>query len=72
MAPSDPNTIYTIIEAADKQGGIFRSTDSGITWQKQNPFDQQAQYYAHLVVDPVDKNRIYVMNVFIQVSEWIG
>ncbi len=69
MSPSDPNVIYTIIEAAEKQGGIFRSTDSGITWQKQNPFDQQAQYYAHLVVDPVDKNRIYVMNVFIQVSD---
>src|SRR5262245_12148054 len=37
-APSDPDTIYAIIEAADKQGGIFRSTDRGVTWQTQNPF----------------------------------
>lgn len=69
MAPTDPNVIYSIIEAADKMGGIFRSSDGGVTWQKQNPFDQQAQYYSHLVVDPVNKDRIYVMNVFIQVSD---
>src|SRR5262245_11591584 len=62
-APSDPDTIYAIIEAADKQGGIFRSSDRGVTWQKQNPFDQQAQYYAHIVVDPKNKDRLYVMNV---------
>lgn len=69
MAPSDPFTIYAIIEAADKQGGVYRSTDKGITWEKRNPFDQQAQYYAHMVVDPVNKDRIYVMNVVIQVSD---
>jgi photosystem II stability/assembly factor-like uncharacterized protein len=68
-APSDPDTIYAIIEAADKQGGIFRSSDRGVTWQKQNPFDQQAQYYAHIVVDPKNKDRLYVMNVLIQVSD---
>ncbi len=68
MAPTDPDMIYTIIEANDKAGGIFRSTDRGVTWQKQNPFDQQAQYYAHIVVDPANKERLYVMSVLIQVS----
>ncbi len=57
MAPSDPDTIYAIIEAADKQGGIFRSSNGGVTWEKRNPFDTQAQYYAHLVVDPKNKDR---------------
>lgn len=69
MAPGDSSVIYTIIEAADKQGGIFRSSDRGITWEKRNPFDQQAQYYSHLVVDPVNKDRIYVMSVLIQLSD---
>jgi photosystem II stability/assembly factor-like uncharacterized protein len=68
-APSDPDTVYAVIEATDKQGGIFRSSDRGTTWQKQNPFDQQAQYYAHIVVDPKNKDRLYVMNVLIQVSD---
>ncbi|MFL5339209.1 MAG: VPS10 domain-containing protein [Gemmataceae bacterium] len=68
-APTDPDTIYAIIEAADKQGGIFRSTDRGVTWEKRNPSESQAQYYAHLVVDPRNKDRVYVMNVVIQVSD---
>ena len=68
IAPTDPDTVYTIIEAADRQGGIFRSTDRGITWEKRNPFDSQAQYYAHITVDPTNKDRLYVMSVFIQVS----
>jgi photosystem II stability/assembly factor-like uncharacterized protein len=72
MAPTDPDTIYAIIEAADKQGGIFRSKDRGATWEKRNPFDQQAQYYAHLVVDPKNKDRIYVMGVLILVSDDAG
>ena len=36
MAPTDPDTIYAAIEAADKKGGIFRSTDRGVTWEKRN------------------------------------
>jgi photosystem II stability/assembly factor-like uncharacterized protein len=67
-APSDPDRVYAIIESIDGNGGIFRSSDRGETWEKRNGFDQQAQYYAHLVVDPKDKDRIYVMNVLIQVS----
>ncbi|MGL6074610.1 MAG: WD40/YVTN/BNR-like repeat-containing protein [Fimbriiglobus sp.] len=65
IAPSDPNTLYAIIETA----GIYRSTDGGQNWVKQNPYDQQAQYYSHIVVDPSNKDRIYVMNVYIQVSD---
>jgi photosystem II stability/assembly factor-like uncharacterized protein len=68
-APTDPDTVYAIVEAPDKAGGLFRSTDGGVTWERRNPFDQQAQYYAHLVVDPADKNRVYVMNVNILVSD---
>src|SRR4051812_7922108 len=69
MAPSDPDTIYAVVEAAEKQGGLFRSTDRGVTWEKRNPFDDQGQYYAHAVVDPANKDRVYVMNVNIQVSD---
>ena len=69
IAPTDPDTVYAIIEAADKQGGIFRSADRGLTWEKRNPFDQQGQYYSHITVDPTNKDRLYVMNVLIQVSD---
>lgn len=68
-APTDPDVVYAIVEAADNAGGIHRSLDGGVTWEKRNPFAAQAQYYSHIVVDPVNKDRIYVMNVFIQVSD---
>jgi photosystem II stability/assembly factor-like uncharacterized protein len=68
-APTDPDVVYATVEAAEKQGGIFRSTDRGITWEKRNPFDQGAMYYGQIVADPVNKDRLYVMNVFIQVSD---
>jgi photosystem II stability/assembly factor-like uncharacterized protein len=67
-APTDPKTLYATVEAAKGQGGIHRSTDFGKTWEKRNGYDQQAQYYSHVVVDPVNKDRIYVMNVSIMVS----
>jgi photosystem II stability/assembly factor-like uncharacterized protein len=69
QAPTNPDVVYAIIESTDKKGGIFRSIDQGTTWERRNEFDQQAQYYAHLVVDPKNADRIYVMNVFIQVSD---
>ncbi len=69
MAATDPDIIYAIIEAPDGAGGIFRSPDCGLTWERRNPFNAQAQYYSHIVVDPTNKDRLYVMNVFIQVSD---
>jgi photosystem II stability/assembly factor-like uncharacterized protein len=69
LAGSQPHMVYAIIESIDKKGGIFRSADFGETWERRNEFDQQAQYYAHLVVDPKDANRVYVMSVFMQVSD---
>jgi photosystem II stability/assembly factor-like uncharacterized protein len=68
VAPSDPSTVYAIVEAAEN-GGIHRSTDFGVSWERRNPFSAQAQYYSHLTVDPADKDRLYVMNVYIQVSD---
>jgi photosystem II stability/assembly factor-like uncharacterized protein len=67
LAPSDPDVIYALVESPE--GGLFRSPDRGVTWEKRNPSNSQAQYYSHLVVDPVNKDRLYVMNVRILVSD---
>jgi photosystem II stability/assembly factor-like uncharacterized protein len=69
MAPSDPDTIYAQVEAAEKAGGIFRSQDLGKTWEKRNPFDSQAQYFCTPTVDPVNRDRLYLMHVVNQVSD---
>ncbi len=64
----DPSVVYASIEAADGKGGIFRSNDRGATWERQNEFDVQAQYYARVVTDPKNVDRIFVMNTLLRES----
>ena len=69
ISPVDSNVIYATVEAADRRGGIFRSSDRGGSWERRNEFDATAMYYARIVADPKDVERIYVMNVFLMVSD---
>jgi photosystem II stability/assembly factor-like uncharacterized protein len=68
VSPADPNVVYASVEAADKKGGIFRSNDKGATWEKRNEFDVGAMYYARVVADPKNVDRIFVMNVQLRES----
>lgn len=62
VAPSKPNVVYAFVEAAMPKNGLYRSDDAGQTWtaldRSQNmiwrPF-----YFANLIVDPKDENKIY-------------
>jgi len=62
VAPSKPNTVYAFVEAEMPKDGLYRSDDGGKTWRQldrsQNmiwrPF-----YFANLIVDPKDENKIY-------------
>ncbi len=69
ISPVDSNVIYATVEAADRRGGIFRSSDRGGSWERRNEFDSTAMYYAHVVADPKEVDRIYIMNVFLMVSD---
>jgi photosystem II stability/assembly factor-like uncharacterized protein len=68
VSPADPNVVYATIEAADGKGGVFRSSDKGATWERRNEFDQGAMYYARVVADPKNVDRIFVMNVSLRES----
>src|SRR5256714_2320949 len=68
VSAADPNVVYAAIEAADGKGGIFRSNDKGATWEKKNEFDVGAMYYARVVCDPKNADRIFVMNVSLRES----
>jgi photosystem II stability/assembly factor-like uncharacterized protein len=69
IAPSNPDVVYAGVESIDKKGGVFRSADLGETWERRNDFDQGAMYFAGVVVDPRSADRIYVMGVYLQVSD---
>ncbi|MGC2271046.1 MAG: glycosyl hydrolase [Candidatus Sulfotelmatobacter sp.] len=68
VSPVDPDVVYAAIEAADGKGGIFRSNDKGATWERRNEFDVGAMYYARVVCDPKNVDRIFVMNVNLRES----
>ena len=62
VAPSKPNVVYANIEAEKAEEGLYRSDDGGSSWTKLDaskfmvwrPF-----YFANLIVDPKDENRIF-------------
>ncbi len=65
-----PNTVYAIIEAADGKGGFFRSTDAGRSWTKMSDYVAGSpQYYNEIIADPVNPDRVYSMDTFMQVTE---
>ena len=69
ISPTDPNTVYAIIEATRRAGGFFRSKDGGANWEKMNSYSGGgAQYYAEIFVDPNDDERIYAMDVYVNMS----
>jgi photosystem II stability/assembly factor-like uncharacterized protein len=60
IAPSNPNVVYTLIES--NRSALFRSSDGGKTWQegdRSNWMVWRPFYFANLIVDPRNENKIY-------------
>ncbi len=69
ISPVDPDYIYAIVEAANDKGGFFRSTDRGASWKKMSKMmSRSPQYYNEIFADPFDKNRVYSMDTWTQVT----
>src|SRR5436190_24103505 len=62
VAPSNPNIVYSFIEAEPPKNALYRSDDGGKTWSKRDrsqlmiwrPF-----YFANLIVDPKNPDKLY-------------
>ena len=71
VAPSKPNVVYAFIEAVPPKNGLYRSEDGGKTWEARDrsqlmiwrPF-----YFANLIVDPKNENKIYKPDLSLIVS----
>ena len=62
VAPSNPNVVYAFIEAAPPRNGLYRSDDGGRTWQARDRSQNMVWrpfYFANLIVDPKDENKVY-------------
>lgn len=64
VSPINSDRLWALIE--NKEGGVFRSNDAGLTWIKTNSerkLRQRAWYYTKIFADTQDEDRVYVMNV---------
>ncbi len=62
---ANSDRVYTLIEAKDN-GGLYRSDNGGAHWELVSPdhrLVQRGWYYMHIVADPKDPDKIYIMNV---------
>ncbi len=69
VSPANPDVVYAIVEAANDKSGFYRSEDRGETWSRMS--DQKTtspQYYNEIVCDPVEVDRVYSLDTFLQVT----
>lgn len=68
VSPVDPNVVYLIVEAAEKKGGFFRSTDKGESWEKMGSHHSSGQYYNEIYCDPVNVDKVYSVETVSRVT----
>ena len=70
VSPQNPDVVYALITAAGDESGFFRSADRGATWTRQSNYDAvDPQYYGEIYADPHQFDRVYAMDVRVQVTE---
>jgi len=68
ISPANPEYIYLSVEAADKEGGFFKSTNRGASWEKMSDKNSSGQYFNEIFCDPKDENKVYLMDVRSEVT----
>jgi photosystem II stability/assembly factor-like uncharacterized protein len=54
--------VYATVEAdRAPDGGVFRSTDRGESWQQVTTLNTRPSYYSQIRIDPKESNRVYML-----------
>jgi len=64
IAPSDPHRMYALVQS-NKAGGVYRSDDSGDSWQRVNSEERvygRGDDFACVRVHPGDRDTIFIAN----------
>jgi len=70
IAPSNPDVVYALIEST--RSALFRSSDGGKTWQERDRSNMMVWrpfYFANLIVDPKNENKLYKPDLGLIMSE---
>ncbi|MEC7829854.1 MAG: glycosyl hydrolase, partial [Bacteroidota bacterium] len=69
ISDANPEVIYAIVEASERKGGFYKSTNRGESWQKQSSKVTSGNYYQEIFADPVDVDVVYVMDTYMGVTK---
>jgi len=72
ISPQRDNVLYAAIELDRRTGGVYKSEDNGSTWTKQSNAVSGGtgpHYYQELYASPHEYDKLYLMDVRVQVSE---
>ncbi len=70
IAPSDAKVVYALIES--KASALYRSSDGGATWEARDRSQMMVWrpfYFARLIVDPTNADRVFKPDLNLIVSE---
>jgi photosystem II stability/assembly factor-like uncharacterized protein len=72
ISPQNPDVLYAAIELDRRTGGVYRSADRGASWEKRSDAVSGAtgpHYYQELYASPHQFDRIYLVDVRMQISD---
>ncbi|MFN0177380.1 MAG: VPS10 domain-containing protein [Gemmatimonadales bacterium] len=70
ISPVNGNLIYAVVEAQNRAGGLYRTEDGGQHWERMSGWQPTSpMYYQKAYADPVARDRLYLMDTFLQVSD---
>lgn len=72
ISPVDPDVLYAAIELDRRKGAIYRSDNQGASWIKMSDVVSGGtgpHYYQELVASPHVFDKIFLMDVIVQVSD---
>ena len=72
VSPVDPRLVYATIEAGEDEKGFYRSEDRGGSWEKRSDYTSGGtggHYYQEIYASPHQADRVYQMDVWIQVTQ---
>jgi photosystem II stability/assembly factor-like uncharacterized protein len=80
IAASKPNIVMAVVQSLEggsgtlsdlrsKSGGVFRSEDGGEHWTRMSAIDPRPFYFSQIRIDPVNDQRVYLLEFALLVSD---
>jgi len=71
VSPMKPGVVYATIEAPEEEKGFYRSANRGESWEKRSSYISGGtgpHYYQEIYADPHQFDRVYQMDVWMNVT----